>query len=205
MATSEKKVGRPAKKKTNVNVETKMAEQTTNENEITTSTKKTASTSQSKIVKKIPLDLNVSCKSAVRGTLTYLSKRMAGYEIVWNDFADEEFVEFQELLSMRNTDLRFFKDNWIVIEDSDEYTAKEIMDALRVSQYYKCNIDVDNFDSLFNESPTKIKEIVSNMSNGLKETVGMRAKQLYNTGKLDSLNRINAFEEALGIELIVRG
>ena len=107
--------------------------------------------------KKIPLDTNISCKSAVRGTLTYLSKRMAGYQVMWNDFGDEEFLEFQELMSMRNTDLRFFKDNWIVIEDSDEYTAQEIMDALRVSQYYKANVDIDNFDSLFTESPDKIK------------------------------------------------
>jgi hypothetical protein len=154
--------------------------------------------------KKIPLDTNISCKSAVRGTLTYLSKRMAGYQVMWNDFGDEEFLEFQELMSMRNTDLRFFKDNWIVIEDSDEYTAQEIMDALRVSQYYKANVDIDNFDSLFTESPDKIKIEVSKMSSGLKSTVAMRAKQLYNDGKLYDLRCIRALEESLGVELEVR-
>jgi len=154
--------------------------------------------------KKIPLDTNISCKSAVRGTLTYLSKRMAGYQVMWNDFGDEEFLEFQELMSMRNTDLRFFKDNWIVIEDSDEYTAQEIMDALRVSQYYKANVDIDNFDSLFTESPDKIKTEVSKMSSGLKSTVAMRAKQLYNDGKLYDLRCIRALEESLGVELEVR-
>jgi hypothetical protein len=154
--------------------------------------------------KKIPLDTNISCKSAVRGTLTYLSKRMAGYQVVWNDFGDEEFLEFQELMSMRSTDLRFFKDNWIVIEDSDEYTAQEIMDALRVSQYYKANVDIDNFDSLFTESPDKIKTEVSKMSSGLKSTVAMRAKQLYNDGKLYDLRCIRALEESLGVELEAR-
>ena len=154
--------------------------------------------------KKIPLDTNISCKSAVRGTLTYLSKRMAGYQVMWNDFGDEEFLEFQELMSMRNTDLRFFKDNWIVIEDSDEYTAQEIMDALRVSQYYKANVDIDNFDRLFTESPDKIKAEVSKMSSGLKSTVAMRAKQLYNDGKLYDLRCIRALEESLGVELEVR-
>lgn len=154
--------------------------------------------------KKIPLDTNISCKSAVRGTLTYLSKRIAGYQVVWNDFGDEEFLEFQELMSMRSTDLRFFKDNWIIIEDSDEYTAQEIMDALRVSQYYKTNVDIDNFDSLFTESPDKIKTEVSKMSSGLKSTVAMRAKQLYNDGKLYDLRCIRALEESLGVELEVR-
>lgn len=167
------------------------------EQKVITKTKK-----KSKV--KIPLDLDVACRSAVRGTLSYLSKRQNGYQVVWNDFGDEQFIEFQELVSMRNTDLRFFKDNWIVIEDSDEYTAEEIMDALKVSQYYKVKIDIDNFDSIFNESPDTIKQIVSKMSKGLKETVGMRAKQLYYHGKLDSVSKIKALEESLGIEIASR-
>ncbi|CAB1252199.1 conserved protein of unknown function [Ruminococcaceae bacterium BL-6] len=157
------------------------------------------------VQKKIPLDLIVSCKSAVHGTLTYVSKRINGYTVVWNDFKDEEFVEFQELLSMRNTDLRFFRDNWIVIDDSGGFTAQEILDALKVSKYYKAGINVDNFDSLFNESPEKIEETISKMSSGLKDTIAIRAKQLYNAGTLDSRKRIEALEKSLGIELEIRG
>ena len=78
------------------------------------------------------------------------------------------------------------------------------MDYIKVSQYYNKNLNIDNFDSLFNESPDKIKEIVSTMSSGLKDTVAMRAKQLYNAGTLDSRKRIEALEESLGVELEVR-
>jgi len=152
----------------------------------------------------IPLDTMISCKSAVRGTLEYHSKRVMGYQVVWDDFGDEQFVELQELVSMRNTDLRFFKDNWVVIDDSDEYTANEILKFIRVDQYYKDLIDIDNFDSLFNEDPKIIKEKISKMSSGLKDTIGIRAKQLYNNGVLDSRSRIDALEESLGIELTVR-
>ena len=152
----------------------------------------------------IPLDTMISCKSAVRGTLEYHSKRIMGYQVVWDDFGDEQFVELQELVSMRNTDLRFFKDNWVVIDDSDEYTANEILKFIRVDQYYKDTIDIDNFDSLFNEDPKSIKEKVSKMSSGLKDTIGIRAKQLYNSGNLYDLRCIKALEESLGIELVVR-
>jgi len=187
--TVKKKVGRPStKKNTKKVVENKKVESTK------VITKK----------KKIPLDTDISCRSAVRGNLTYISKRMAGYQVVWNDFGDEEPIELQELISMRNTDLRFFKDNWIIIDDSEGYTAQEIMDYIKVSQYYNKNLNIDNFDSLFNESPDKIKEIVSTMSSGLKDTVAMRAKQLYNAGTLDSRKRIEALEESLGVELEVR-
>ena len=189
--TTKKKAGRPSTKKTAEKEETKVENKQTDNKPVNTK-------------KKIPLDTNISCKSAVRGTLTYLSKRMAGYQVVWNDFGDEEFLDLQELISMRNTDLRFFKDNWIIIDDSEGYTAQEIMDYIKVSQYYNKNLNIDNFDSLFNESPDKIKEIVSTMSSGLKDTVAMRAKQLYNAGTLDSRKRIEALEESLGVELEVR-
>ncbi len=193
------KAGRKPTKKITTKVENKSVEKI----ETNKSTVAESKTVHKKKIS-IPLDTDISCKSAVRGTLTYVSKRMNGYQIVWNDFGDEEFLSFQELISMRNTDLRFFKDNWIVIEDSEDYTAKEIMDALKVSQYYNVKLDVDNFDSLFNESPEKIEEIVSTMSSGLKDTIAIRAKQLYNNGKLDSRKRIEAFEKSLGIELEVR-
>lgn len=189
--TVKKKAGRPSTKKVIEKSETKVENKQTDNKSVNTK-------------KKIPLDTNISCKSAVRGTLTYLSKRMAGYQVVWNDFGDEEFLDLQELISMRNTDLRFFKDNWIIIDDSEGYTAQEIMDYIKVSQYYNKDVNIDNFDSLFNESPDKIKEIVSTMSSGLKDTVAMRAKQLYNAGTLDSRKRIEALEESLGVELEVR-
>jgi len=186
---TKKKVGRPSTKK--------IVEENTNE---------VKNIIKNKPIKKnkIPVDLDVPCRSAVRGGLTYISKRTNGYQIEWNDFGDPQYIEFQELMSMRNTDLRFFKDNWIVIEDTDEYTAQEIMDALRVSQYYKTSIDIDNFDSLFNESADEIETKVSKMSSGLKDTVAMRAKQLYNDGKLYDLRCIKALEKSLGVELEVR-
>ena len=129
---------------------------------------------------------------------------MAGYRVVWNDFGDEEFLDLQELISMRNTDLRFFKDNWIIIDDSEGYTAQEIMNYIKVYQYYDKNVNIDNFDSLFNETPEKIKETVSKMSSGVKDTIAIRAKQLYNAGTLDSRKRVEALEESLGVELEVR-
>jgi replicative DNA helicase len=189
--TTKKKAGRPSTKKTAEKEETKVENKQTDNKPVNTK-------------KKIPLDTNISCKSAVRGTLTYLSKRMAGYQVVWNDFGDEEFLDLQELISMRNTDLRFFKDNWIIIDDSEGYTAQEIMDYIKVSQYYNKDVNIDNFDSLFNEKPDKIKETVSKMSSGLKETVAIRAKQLYNSGNLYDLRCIKALEESLGVELEVR-
>ena len=86
--TVKKKAGRPSTKKVIEKSETKVENKQTDNKSVNTK-------------KKIPLDTNISCKSAVRGTLTYLSKRMAGYQVVWNDFGDEEFLDLQELISMR--------------------------------------------------------------------------------------------------------
>lgn len=205
MATEvKKKVGRPTTNKATNTTVNKAIKETPVENKVT------ETVSEKSIVKpkqkvKIPADTLISCRSGVRGELRYISKRLNGMQYVWNDFGDENTIEFEELMSMRNTDLRFFTDNWVIIEDSDEFTADEIYEALKVSQYYKTVLSIDNFDSLFNETPEKIISIVSNMSNGLKDTIAIRAKQLYNSGVLDSRKRTEALEKALGIELIMKG
>jgi len=204
MATEiKKKAGRPA-----TNTTTKIVNKV--EKETPVETKTTETVTEKPITKtnqkvKIPADTLISCRSGVRGELRYISKRLNGMQYVWNDFGDENTIEFEELMSMRNTDLRFFTDNWVIIEDSDEFTAEEIYESLKVSQYYRAVLSIDNFDSIFNERPEKIIETISKMSTGLKDTIAIRAKQLYNSGTLDSRKCIEALEQALGIELIKKG
>ena len=147
----------------------------------------------------LPLNTMVSCKNGTHGQLIYVSKKQFGYQIIWNNFGDEEFLELGELVTMRNTARRFFEDNWILIDDID------VLRFLDVDKFYKNSLTVETFDSIFDETPETIIKKISLMSNGLKETVAIRARELVDSKELDSRKRIEAIEQVLKVTLVDRG
>lgn len=148
----------------------------------------------------ISLDTLVPVTSNYKGKLAYTSSRITGYTIIWDDFGSTEYVELSELVSMRNSARRFYEDNWIVIEDMEEYSAIQIYDFLKVGKYYENVFTPENIDNLFEEDPAEILRIVSSFSKGMKDTIAVRAKEKIDAKELDSNNKINALSEGLGIK-----
>lgn len=148
----------------------------------------------------IPSNLLVPVKSGIHGILTYSSKKTFGYTIDWDDYGSVEFIEYGELLSMRNTQRSFFENNWIFIEDTDKYDATDIYKALAVEKYYNSVIVGDDLERLFTMEPKDIEETVSKLSSGVKQNIASIAKERIETGEFDSNNRIKALEKALDLE-----
>ena len=146
---------------------------------------------------KLSLDTIVYCRNGTSGELVYHSKRNHGYSIVWTEFGQEEPIELAELIQMRNSAPRFFTDNWILIEDDS------VLRYLGVDKYYKNALNYENFDTLFREPPEVIIKKISVMSKGLRATVSEIAREKIRSGEFDSVKRIKAMEDALGIELAV--
>lgn len=134
----------------------------------------------------------VVCKNGTRGSLIYKSARNLGYEVEWNEFGEEQQIEFGELLSMRGSQRRFFEENWILIDDP------EVIKKLGVERYYKNVPSVENFDDIFSLSPEKLKDKITGMSNGMKDSVALRARELIDDGVIDSKATIKAISEAVG-------
>lgn len=151
--------------------------------------------------KTIPVDYMIPVKSGVTGILVYVSKKTFGYEVEWNSFGDIEYIEYSELLSMRNTTKAFFENNWIFFEDTDDYTAQELYEALRVDRYYKNTVLGQDLDSIFDQSPDDIADLISPLSKGVKETIALAARSKIDSGQLDSIKRIEALEKSLNVEL----
>lgn len=148
--------------------------------------------------KTIPLDYDIPVKSGVQGGLVYVSRKN-GYEVHWATYGDVEYLEYSELVAMKNGHKRFFEDNWVFFEDTDEFSAEDIYRALGVDKFYKFIINLENLDDVFNYSVADIEKLVPKMSTGLKQTIACRAKQLINEENplLDSNKKIKAFENAL--------
>lgn len=167
-------------------------------NENNTESKETASRIQKMV--RIPLDTIVPVVCNTVGGATYISKKIMGYQVEWDDLGSVEYMELGELASMRNTDRRFFTDNWIVLEDTVEYTAMQLYDFLKVSKYYENVFTHESIDEIFTYSKDKITKTITTLSRGLKETIAARAKQKLDEDTLDK-NIIDTLESALGIQI----
>jgi hypothetical protein len=150
---------------------------------------------------KIPLDILVPVKSGVQGILVYGSRKTIGYQIEWDSYGSIEYVELGELLSMRNTNRSFYKNNWIFFEDTDEYTAVEIYEFLDVAQYYQNTIIGEDIETIFTKSLDDIRKIITPLSKGVKDTIATKARLMIDSGEFDSINRIQLLEELLDVEL----
>ena len=151
---------------------------------------------------RIPLDTIVPVICNTVGGAFYSSKKIMGYTVEWEDIGSVEYMELGELSSMKNTDKRFFEDNWIVFDDTEEYTASELYDFLKVSKYYNNVLTPDNIDEIFTYPKDEIVKTISTLSRGMKETVAVRAKQKLDENTLDK-NIIDILESSLGIQFTI--
>lgn len=193
-----KKVGRPASKP-------KTTTQTSTVKNSPAAEKEYAPISNPPVPKaiKIPLDYIIPVRSGVQGGLVYVSRKN-GYEIVWNAYGDIEYLPYEEIVSMRNANKRFFIDNWIFFADTDDYTAEEIYKALMVDKYYKAILEIENIDELLRLDATNLEKRIRNVPSGVKEAIITRAKQLMveNDSIMDSISKREVIEKVFDVELI---
>lgn len=147
------------------------------------------------VVKDIDPTQYVVVRNGFQGRLVYRSQR-TGERFVWDDFGAEQEMELRELRNARNSNKKFFINNWFMFDED------WIVDYLGVRQYYRNAIRIEDFDSIFTRKPPEIKRMISDMSDGQKKSVAYRAKNMITEKKIDSLSVISALEEALCIELI---
>ena len=145
--------------------------------------------------KRITNDTMVQCKNGTHGPLIYVSSRNAGYIVEWQEFGEIQDIDYGELLAMRGSQPRFFRDNWILIEDA------EVLRKLGMDRYYKNALTTENFDEVFHWTASDIREKVPKMSDGMKDSIRVRAKELVKSGELDSRSVIKALNEVLSCNL----
>lgn len=139
----------------------------------------------------------VTVRNGFYGKLVYESKK-TGETFIWDEFGAEQDMEIGELRNARNSNRKYFENNWFMFDEA------WIVDYLGVSRYYNFAISVDDFDSLFAKPVNELKDAISKLSEGQKQSVAFRARQMVANGEIDSNKTIAALEKSLGIELIDR-
>lgn len=175
--------------------------------EISNSTTSESTAPKKLQIRNLPLSTTVWVYSNCFGGLKYISKK-TGYTVAWDSFKSKQPISLEELITMKNTQRIFFERNWILLstfadaEYENEFSIEEILDFLQVRQYYSNVLCPENLEEIFDMNATEIENRVPNMSIGVKTAISVRANELIEFGKLDSLTKIKALEKALGCELI---
>jgi hypothetical protein len=173
---------------------TKKVEETKLENKEEVKVKEKQNTTV-KMRKDIPLNTMVACRNACKNRLVYISRRQMGYEVTWENFGSTEWLELSELISLKNSYPRFFKDGWLIIEDP------EIIEYLGIEKYYENIINIDDFESIFSVDPKELEEKLTELPSGFRDTVIEKARELIAEKKLDSMSRIEVIEKVFNVDL----
>lgn len=144
---------------------------------------------------KITNETMVECRNGTHGDLFYASTRNPGYTVEWTEFGEMQELEYAELVAMRGSQPRFFRDNWILIDDA------AVLHKLGVERYYKNALTTENFDEIFKWEPDEVREKVPKMSEGMRDSIRMRAKELMKEDGIDSRAMVKALNDALGCDL----
>ena len=172
------------------------------EPKVTPSVKEEKKIEKPKAKPKIPLDLEVPVVNNTPGTLIYITKRSGGMNASWGEYGDIQYLDIRELISMRNTDKRFFTDNWIGINGSDdgEFTADDIYRYLRVDVLYTNYIPPERIDEFFELNPDEMAAEIADMTPGMRDVIIAELSSRIASGTIDSVSKINALEKAFGMK-----
>lgn len=150
-----------------------------------------------KVIKKTR-DLNEEVKvtNITNSSLTYISKSQVGYRVDWGEYGEENWMEYKELLNMRNSQRAFFEQPWIMCD-------WDVLEDLKVDKYYKDIINLDNIEDIFSKTPDDLKNTLEIVPRGIKELIVDKAFELIKSKKLDSIKIIEVIEKTLEVDLTV--
>lgn len=184
-----KKPGRPSKNQNNSQLNNEQIN-----NEQTSIQEKKQEIKQATVKKQRDLHELVSVKSIVKGQLTYVDQM--GYRVDWSEYGDENWIEYKDLVNMRNSQKKFFTEPWIICD-------WDVLTDLNVDKNYKTIIDLDEIDSVFEKSVEDLKKTLDIVPSGIKKLIADRAFELRKEKKLDSLSMIETIEKTLNIDLSI--
>jgi hypothetical protein len=170
------------------------------EAEIQAEATKSESTSLKPLAKRVEIDRfeQIPIMNITSGQLVYASRK-TGAEWNFTDYGDIEYMEFQELLTMRSSQRTFFDEPFILVMHDDA------VEHLGLTKMYENIKNPQQIDEIFKMSQVEFQEVLEKSPKGIKHLIIARAKKLYERGELDSVKKINFINERFQTDIGQRG
>ena len=157
-----------------------------------------SSTPVEKRMPEVQLTDMVCVRSCFYGNLVYVSKK-TGAIVEWQNFDAEQYMTVEELLYMRNSQPRFFKEPWIRIVGDN---ADAVFQFLSLERYNVTALSYGSFADIFRMPVKDIEMLVSGFGNSMKESFARYTRMNILDDELTDLKVIKAIEHATGFELL---
>lgn len=144
--------------------------------------------------RELKMDMYVTVRNGVNGTLVYKSSR-TGERFIWEHFGDEQDMELQELKNAKNSAKAFFENGWFLIDDPD------VIAFLGLERLYSKALKYEEYESLLELPAEKLQKRLEGLSDAQKATLATFVRERVRDGKVDSLKTIGVLEKALKIDL----
>jgi len=152
---------------------------------------------------KIGDDVIVDVKSNVFGVLVFSGKDGT---IRWEKCGETQQLTMRELRAMKASMLKFFEKQWVIIlgvnaASDSEAKLGDVYKQLGITRFYENMLEVGSFKNICSWSEKEIAERVKLMNQGVRESLVIALNGFIESGALDSVKKIKAFEDALGVTL----
>lgn len=176
---AKKTTGSPSKPVENDKVET-----------VTQPAEEKKTTAMKKVIERNSHDLNemILVKNMTPGKLIYISKRVQGYRVDWENRDDVQYMELIELMNMFASQRSFFSENWIWVEP-------EILEYLGAAKFYESSLAPEDLEAIFSLPVDQLISTISRLTDSMKLTVRRYAKEKIVRGELTDLNVVRALEK----------
>ena len=143
-------------------------------------------------ISQIDKNIEVGFKNNTNGGLTYVDPKN-GYVYRLGEFGDEDFMTFDEVLTMKNSSKKFFSEYWVILTEvpEGEYTVDELIDALGLSNLYAGeNKIVRDLDGFIKGSFDNFKKTLPKVDSKIQELVIKRVQHLYKRHEIKNIDLV---------------
>lgn len=160
---------------------------------------------QGKKTTKLTDDTLITVRNNVYGKLVYVDTK-TGDKTIWSNYGDEQDITIGELRWMKRTQIKFFKEHWILFIKFTENEYKnndinEVYKNLQVNKYYDKITSINYISKLLNSTVDKLKKELPKLNSTDRQSLIVCANNLIKNGELDSLKKIKTIEKLLDCEL----
>lgn len=138
----------------------------------------------------------INVRSVTSGGLSYLSTR-TNMLYTWAEYGDVQPMEYQELVSMKSSNRGFLFKPLLVIDD------EQVAEKLGLTELYNQLEEVADLDGFFGRDLSSMRDIISKLPSGAKETIKQTASEMVRDGKLYDTRKIKMLEKELNTDLMI--
>lgn len=140
----------------------------------------------------------ILCRNVSAGWLKMTGK--SGIPYVWKATGDLCEVEYGDLWARKTAKSEYLYKPYFVIEDEellDQPRWKDLKDFYDEKVY-----GLDNVDAIINVPSTALRKVLTEISDGMRNAVAVRAATMIEKGTLDSLKKIKIIDDVCGTDLM---